>query len=195
MNCESAKQCETIDATRTCSFSYGLAIIYISFRNDNGIVHIFEKFNQFRVSIMLLQTELMLLSVIFLFQKCFACWPWLYVNDVVVTPVKRRSIRSLTELDGKSFFVPKTKFCNHSNTETAAFLLIIADKVFAESTIQAFEKCDVDGVYGVSRKEVMECEEEFCEKLNILCPTLHEFEFFDKDGNGRLTLEEYFNYA
>ena len=77
----------------------------------------------------------------------------------------------------------------------SAFSLIIADKVFAESTLQAFEKCDVDGVYGVSRKEVMECEEEFCEKLNILCPTLHEFEFFDEDGNGRLTLEEYFNYT
>merc|ERR1711893_23387 len=123
---------------------------------------------QFRVSIMLLQTEFIFLSIIFLFQNCFACWPWLYVNDVVVTPVKRRSIRSLTELD---------------------------DKVFAESTVQAFEKCDVDGVYGVSRKEVMECEEEFCEKLNILCPMLHEFEFFDEDGNGRLTLEEYFNYT
>ena len=87
------------------------------------------------------------------------------------------------------------KFCNHSNSDPAAFLLIIADKTFAESTLQAFGKCDVDGVYGVSKKEVMECKEEFCEKLNILCPTLHEFEFFDEDGNGLLTLEEYFNYT
>ena len=104
MNYESAQQCETIDATRTCKFSYGLAIIYTSFRNDIGIVHIFQKFNQFKVIIMLVRLEFTLLSIIFLFENCFACWPWLYVDNVVLTPVRRRSVRSLPEIDGKLFF-------------------------------------------------------------------------------------------
>ena len=193
-------QSETVNATCTCRFSYGScsAIIYIPFRNDFGIVQCtyFQKFNQFKFSIMLVQTEFILLSIIFLFENCFACtpWPWLYVNNVVVTPVKRRSVRSLVELDGKQLFLYSLqKIYNHSIMKSA-FLIIIADKSFTESTLQAFEKCDVDGVYGISWKEVIECQEEFCEKLNILCPTLHEFESFDENDDGRLTLKEYFNY-
>ena len=109
VNCDSAQQCETIDATSTCKFSYGSAIIYIPFRNDIGIVHTSEKFNQFKVIIMLVQTEFALLSIIFLFENCFACWPWLYVDNVVLTPVRRRSVRSLTDLDGKLIFCTHTK--------------------------------------------------------------------------------------
>ena len=71
--------------------------------------------------------------------------------------------------------------------------VITADEALAELTLHAFEKCDVDGVYGISWKEVMECEEEFCEKLNILCPTHQEFQSFDQNEDGILTLEEYFD--
>ena len=73
------------------------------------------------------------------------------------------------------------------------FCVITADEALAELTLHAFEKCDVDGVYGISWKEVMECEEEFCEKLNILCPTQQEFQSFDQNEDGILTLEEYFD--
>merc|ERR1711893_581153 len=69
----------------------------------------------------------------------------------------------------------------------------LKDEALAELTLHAFEKCDVDGVYGISWKEVMECEEEFCEKLNILCPTQQEFQSFDQNEDGSLTLEEYFD--
>ena len=73
-------------------------------------VHTFERFYQFKVIIMLVQTEFTLLSIIFLFENCFACnWPWLYVDNVVLTPVRRRSVRSLPELDGKLIFCTHTK--------------------------------------------------------------------------------------
>ena len=71
--------------------------------------------------------------------------------------------------------------------------VIVADESLTELTLHAFEKCDLDGVYGISWKEAMACEEEFCEKLNLLCPTLQEFQSLDLNEDGSVSLEEYFD--
>ena len=149
--------------------------------------------------------------VIFAFiENCFACH-WLFNGKGLF---RRRTERSVSDLKGNKFTDLAFGFHIHilcvwqnvwvlslaksdkynTNFETHYdCIVIIADEALAELTLHAFEKCDVDGVYGISWKEVMECEEEFCEKLNILCPTQQEFQSFDQNEDGSLTLEEYFD--
>jgi len=57
--------------------------------------------------------------------------------------------------------------------------------------LQAFDQCEADGVTGLSWKEVEDCEEKFCSLLAIECPTEEEFHYFDLNGDGVLTTDEY----
>ena len=61
-------------------------------------------------------------------------------------------------------------------------------------TLQAFSKCDTDGVSGLTWNEIESCEEEFCDMLSIECPTEDNFHAYDEDGDGNLTLQEYHNH-
>ena len=65
------------------------------------------------------------------------------------------------------------------------------DDGISSLTLQAFEKCDTDDLFGLSWDEIERCEEEFCALLSIPCPTEDEFNSFDENGDGNLTLEEY----
>ena len=60
--------------------------------------------------------------------------------------------------------------------------------------MEAFLKCDNDGIHGLSWDEIEKCEEEFCSMLTIPCPDQEDFESFDEDGDGSLTLKEYFHH-
>merc|ERR1712045_88243 len=61
-------------------------------------------------------------------------------------------------------------------------------------TMEAFLKCDNDGIHGLSWDEIEKCEEEFCSMLSIPCPSEEDFESFDEDGDGSLSLGEYFHH-
>merc|ERR1712001_406962 len=65
------------------------------------------------------------------------------------------------------------------------------DDGLSSLTLQAFEKCDTDDLFGLSWDEIERCEEEFCAILSIPCPTEEEFDSFDENEDGNLTLEEY----
>ena len=65
------------------------------------------------------------------------------------------------------------------------------DDGISSLTLQAFEKCDTDDLFGLSWDEIERCEEEFCALLSIPCPTEDEFNSFDENGDGNLTLGEY----
>ena len=60
--------------------------------------------------------------------------------------------------------------------------------------MEAFLKCDNDGIHGLSWDEIEKCEEEFCSMLSIPCPSKEDFESFDEDGDGSLSLGEYFHH-
>merc|ERR1719350_417904 len=62
-------------------------------------------------------------------------------------------------------------------------------------TMEAFLKCDNDGIHGLSWDEIEKCEEEFCSMLTIPCPSEEDFETFDEDGDGSLSLGEYFHHV
>jgi len=56
---------------------------------------------------------------------------------------------------------------------------------------QAFQTCETDGEEGLTWDEVDSCEDEFCQLLNIECPTEEEHEAMDLNGDGNLTWSEY----
>ena len=58
-------------------------------------------------------------------------------------------------------------------------------------TLEAFKVCNLDENGGLTWDEVQKCEDEFCEMLTITCPTKTDFESFDANGDGILTIEEY----
>ena len=58
-------------------------------------------------------------------------------------------------------------------------------------TLQSFEQCESDGEDGLTWDEVDACEHIYCGMLSVPCPTKSDFEFFDTNGDGNLTLEEY----
>ena len=58
-------------------------------------------------------------------------------------------------------------------------------------TLQSFEQCESDGEEGLTWDEVDACEHIYCGMLSVPCPTKSDFEFFDTNGDGTLTLEEY----
>ena len=58
-------------------------------------------------------------------------------------------------------------------------------------TNQAFRQCDFDGDSALSWDEIQECEDSFCSMLTIPCPTKEDFELYDTNQNGILTLNEY----
>ena len=72
--------------------------------------------------------------------------------------------------------------------------LFFLDEALIDLTLQAFEKCDNDEISGLSWDEIEKCEEEFCDILTIPCPNKDNFEHFDEDGDGNLTLDEYFEH-
>jgi len=47
---------------------------------------------------------------------------------------------------------------------------------------------------GLSWGEIEKCEEEFCPMLAVPCPNQEDFKAYDENGNGNLTVEEYFNH-
>ena len=59
----------------------------------------------------------------------------------------------------------------------------------------AYQKCERNGVYGLSWEEIEKCEEDFCSLLTIPCPTKEDYESFDENSDGNLSLEEYFNHT
>ena len=67
----------------------------------------------------------------------------------------------------------------------------INEKALAALTQNAFEECENDGVSGLSWNEIQECEDSFCHMLTIPCPTKEDFELYDTNQNGILTLDEY----
>ena len=71
------------------------------------------------------------------------------------------------------------------------FPIEATDDGLSSLTLQAFEKCDTDDLFGLSWDEIERCEEEFCALLSIPCPTEDEFDSFDENGDGNLTLDEY----
>ena len=58
-------------------------------------------------------------------------------------------------------------------------------------TLHAFSQCEYDGLEGLSWDEIQVCEDNFCHMLTIACPTKDNFNAFDVDRNGILTMEEY----
>ena len=58
-------------------------------------------------------------------------------------------------------------------------------------TLEAFTVCNLDDKDGLTWDEVEQCEDEFCKMLTISCPTKTDFESFDSNGDGTLTIEEY----
>lgn len=56
---------------------------------------------------------------------------------------------------------------------------------------QAFQTCETDGEEGLTWDEVDACEDDFCQLLNIECPTEEEHEAMDLNGDGNLTWSEY----
>ena len=73
-------------------------------------------------------------------------------------------------------------------------IYISTEKALNALTIQAFIKCDVDGQMGLSWGEIEKCEEEFCPMLAVPCPNQENFDAYDENGDGNLTVEEYFNH-
>ena len=73
-------------------------------------------------------------------------------------------------------------------------IYISTEKALNALTIQAFIKCDVDGQMGLSWGEIEKCEEEFCPMLAVPCPNQKDFNAYDENGDGNLTVEEYFNH-
>merc|ERR1712086_190694 len=65
--------------------------------------------------------------------------------------------------------------------------------VITDETVEplAFAICNTDGVEGLSWAEVEHCEKEHCKDLPFVCPTKANFDFFDADGNGILTWDEW----
>ena len=63
--------------------------------------------------------------------------------------------------------------------------------------MNAFKSCDKDGVYGLSWKEVKDCEDQFCLKMNVTCPTIEDFRIADKNTDEKITIDEFFkgNYV
>jgi hypothetical protein len=56
---------------------------------------------------------------------------------------------------------------------------------------QAFQTCETDGEEGLTWDEVAACEDDFCQLLNIECPTEEEHEAMDLNDDGNLTWSEY----
>ena len=69
----------------------------------------------------------------------------------------------------------------------------INDKSLTALTLHAFSQCEYDGLEGLSWDEIQVCEDNFCHMLTIACPTKDNFNAFDVDRNGILTMEEYRN--
>ena len=67
----------------------------------------------------------------------------------------------------------------------------INDKSLTTLTLHAFSQCEYDGLEGLSWDEIKVCEDNFCHMLTIACPTKDNFNVFDADRNGILTMEEY----
>ena len=67
----------------------------------------------------------------------------------------------------------------------------INEKALTALTQNAFEECEKDGVSGLSWNEIQECEDSFCHMLTIPCPTKRNFDFYDINRNGILTIKEY----
>ena len=59
------------------------------------------------------------------------------------------------------------------------------------AALEAFKVCNLDDIDGLTWDEVEQCEEVFCEMLTITCPTKTDFESYDANGDGILTIEEY----
>ena len=57
--------------------------------------------------------------------------------------------------------------------------------------LKAFDKCEYDGNPGLSWSEIERCEDIFCGMLTIHCPTKEDFDNFDSNGDGILTMKEY----
>ena len=58
-------------------------------------------------------------------------------------------------------------------------------------SLEAFSVCNLDEIDGLTWDEVEQCEDKFCEMLTITCPTKTDFETFDANEDGILTVEEY----
>ena len=58
-------------------------------------------------------------------------------------------------------------------------------------TMEAFSVCNLDGIDGLTWDEVEQCEDKFCDMLTIPCPNETDFNSFDANGDGILTVEEY----
>lgn len=64
---------------------------------------------------------------------------------------------------------------------------------FYQLTMEAFAVCNVDGVAGLSWQEVSSCEDHFCHLMTVDCPSKEDFDYFDSNQDGILTIEEYSN--
>lgn len=60
-----------------------------------------------------------------------------------------------------------------------------------ELEVVAFDVCNTDGTEGLTWAEIEECEATFCDLLPIGCPTKDDFERFDFNKDGILTLTEW----
>jgi len=60
-----------------------------------------------------------------------------------------------------------------------------------ELEVVAFDVCNTDGTEGLTWAEIEECEAKFCDLLPIGCPTKDDFERFDFNKDGILTLTEW----
>lgn len=62
---------------------------------------------------------------------------------------------------------------------------------FYQLTMEAFAVCNVDGVPGLSWQEVSSCEDHFCHLITLDCPTKEDFDYFDANNDGIMTIDEY----
>lgn len=69
----------------------------------------------------------------------------------------------------------------------------VSDQEGFELTMEAFRVCEFDGIDGLSWEEVETCEKDFGKYLSVPCPTKANFDAFDADQNGIMTMEEYLN--
>ena len=73
--------------------------------------------------------------------------------------------------------------------------LWILEEALTSLTLLAYQKCETNGVYGLTWEEIEKCEEEFCSILTVPCPTKEDYESFDENSDGNLSLDEYFNHT
>merc|ERR1711971_767411 len=79
--------------------------------------------------------------------------------------------------------------CNNNNNNNGR---MESSQEEPDLEIQAFKICDTNKDDALTWQEVEDCEEKYCKLVNFECPSEEEFNYFDTNADGMLTLEEYY---